>query len=126
MGYPKHVNHELSPMKCPVDLSTVDLFGEGAQEHWYEAYEILHRESPVLKIPGGGLTPGTDAYVLTKHADVALVVRDPVRFTSLTQARVTGFAQEGQTAEDNYAQFHNLMTASMVTLPQLEPPAEPG
>ncbi|MEY4361392.1 MAG: hypothetical protein RL391_698, partial [Actinomycetota bacterium] len=26
--YPKHVNHELGPMKCPVDLDSVDLFGE--------------------------------------------------------------------------------------------------
>ena len=33
MSYPKHVNHELSPMACPVDLDTVDLFGDGAQEH---------------------------------------------------------------------------------------------
>ena len=41
-SYPKHVNHELSPMDCPVALDDVDLFGEGAQEHWYEAYEILH------------------------------------------------------------------------------------
>ena len=40
---PKHINHELGPMKCPVDLASVDLFGAGAQEHWYEMYEILHR-----------------------------------------------------------------------------------
>ena len=55
--YPKHINHELSPMACPVDLDTVDLFGDGAEEHWYESYEILHREAPVLRIEGGGLTP---------------------------------------------------------------------
>lgn len=115
-SYPKHINHELSPMKCPVHLGDVDLFGQGAQEHWYEAYEILHREEPVYRIEGGGLTPGTDAYVLTKHADVAMVVKDPERFTSLTQARVNGFARQGQTAEQNYADFHNLMTAAMVTL----------
>ncbi len=82
-SYPKHINHELSPMACPVGLDDVDLFGEGAQEHWYEAYEILHREAPVLRIEGGGLTPGTDAFVLTKHADIALVVKDPERFPSL-------------------------------------------
>ena len=91
-SYPKHINHELSPMECPVDLDTVDLFGEGAQEHWYEAYEILHREAPVLRIEGGGMTPGTDAFVLTKHADVARAVKDPERFTSLTQARIGGYA----------------------------------
>lgn len=28
-------------MACPVDLADVDLFGVGAQEHWYDAYEIL-------------------------------------------------------------------------------------
>ena len=65
----KHVNHELSPMGCPERLDDVDLFGVGAQEHWYEAYEILHRDAPVLRIEGGGLTPGSDAFVLTKHAD---------------------------------------------------------
>ena len=70
---PKHVNHDLSPMKCPVDLDDVDLFGEGGQQHWYEAYEILHRECPVHRIEGGGLQPGTHAYVLTKHADVTRV-----------------------------------------------------
>ena len=70
-------------MKCPVNLEDVDLFGQGAQEHWYEAYEILHRESPVLRIEGGGINPGTDAYVLTKHADIAMVVKDPARFTNV-------------------------------------------
>ena len=40
---PKHINHELGPMKCPVDLASVDLFGVGAQEHWYEINGILHR-----------------------------------------------------------------------------------
>jgi len=115
-SYPKHINHELSPMKCPVDLSSVDLFGQGAQEHWYEAYEILHRESPVLRIPGGGIMPGTDAYVLTKHADVAMVVKDHDRFPSLTQGRVTTMAEQGITAEQAYAEYHNLMTAAMVSL----------
>ena len=57
-SYPKHINHELSPMKCPVALDDVDLFGQGAQEHWYEAYKILHREAPVLRIEGGGSSPG--------------------------------------------------------------------
>ena len=115
-SYPKHINHELSPMECPVDLDTVDLFGEGAQEHWYEAYEILHRDAPVLRIEGGGMTPGTDAYVLTKHEDVARVVKDPARFTSLTQARIGGYAGQGLSAEETYATYHNLMYAAMVSL----------
>jgi cytochrome P450 len=115
-SYPKHINHELSPMTCPVDLDSVDLFGDGAQEHWYEAYEILHREAPVLRIEGGGLTPGTDAFVLTKHADVSRVVKDPARFRSLTQVRVGGYADEGLSAEETYAAYHNLMYAAMVSL----------
>jgi cytochrome P450 len=114
--YPKHINHELSPMTCPAGLDAVDLFGEGAQEHWYEAYEILHREAPVLRIVGGGLTPGTDAYVLTKHEDVVRVVRDPQRFLSLTQLRVGDYADQGLSAEDTYAAYHNLMQAAMVSL----------
>jgi cytochrome P450 len=114
--YPKHINHVLSPMACPVDLDAVDLFGDGAQEHWYEAYEILHREAPVLRIAGGGLTPGTDAFVLTKHADVSRVVKDPERFPSLTQARVGGYADQGMSSQEHYAAYHNLMQAAMVSL----------
>ncbi len=115
-SFPKHLNHELSPMACPVDLDDVDLFGQGAQEHWYEAYEILHREAPVLRIPGGGLKPGTDAFVLTRYADVSLVVRDPERFPSRAQMQVGEYAIEYSTAEDTYAVCRNLMQASMATL----------
>jgi cytochrome P450 len=115
-SYPKHRNHEHGPMACPVDLDSVDLFGVGAQEHWYEAYEILHRDAPVLRIEGGGFTPGTDAYVLTKHADVALVVKDPERFPPLTQRRVGSYAEQGLSAEDTYATYRSLMQASMVSL----------
>ena len=114
--YPRHVNHDLSPMRCPASLADVDLFGEGAPEHWYEAYEILHREAPVLRIEGGGFTPGTDAFVLTKHEDVSRVVRDPERFPPLGQQRVGSFAAQGLSAEDTYASVRNLMTASMVSL----------
>ena len=116
MAYAKHVNHELSPMACPAHLGDVDLFGEGAQEHWYEAYEILHREAPVLRIEGGGLTPGTDAFVLTKHEDVNRVVRDPERFLSLTTRRLGGLVEQGMSPEEAYANHHNLMQASMLSL----------
>ncbi|MGA1244088.1 MAG: cytochrome P450 [Ilumatobacteraceae bacterium] len=116
MSRPQHINHDLGPMTCPVDLAAVDLFGPGAQEHWYEMYEILHREAPVLRIPGGGLRPGTDAYVLTKHADIAAVVKDPERFTVMGQRRLTDWANEGMTAERTYEVSRNLMTASMVSL----------
>lgn len=116
MGYPKHVNHELSPMKCPVHLDDVDLFGEGAQEHWYEMYEILHRDAPVLRLEGWGIAPGTDAYVLTKHADISTVVRDPDRFPVMTTFRLRQMVEQGLTPEEAYAKHHSLMQASMLSL----------
>jgi len=112
----KHVNHELSPMTCPVRLEDVDLFGQGAQEHWYEAYEILHRDEPVLRIAGGGVTDATDAFVLTKHEDVSAVVKDPVRFRALSTMRVQHLAEQGLTPEQAYATTRSLMQASMVSL----------
>ena len=79
----------------------VDLFSPGAQEHWYEAYDILHNEDPVHLLEGEGFLPGTDAYVLTKHDDIAAVVRDEVRFPlpgsmfvrQLVEAEVDPFEQ---------------------------------
>lgn len=113
---PKHVNHELGPMACPVHLADVDLFGDGAQEHWYDVYDILHREAPVLRIEGGGLAPGTDAFVLTRHDDVSRVIRDPERFLSLTRTRLGKFVEQGLSPEEVYATHHNLMQASMSSL----------
>ena len=112
----KHVNHELSPMACPVTVDDVDLFGDGAQEHWYEAYELLHRDRPVLRIEGGGLLPGTDAFVLTKHEDVLTVVKDPARFQVLTTMRIGQMANRGMTPEEAFAATQSLMLASMVSL----------
>jgi cytochrome P450 len=99
-----------------MSLDEVDLFGDGAQEHWYEAYEVLHRDAPVLRIPGGGITPGSDAFVLTKHADIEMVVRDPERFISLTTARLRQLNEQGLSPEEVYASQHNLMYASMLSL----------
>lgn len=76
----RHANHELSAMRCPHALADVDLFGPGAAEHWYEAYEILHAEAPVLRLPGEGLTPDRDAFILSKYEDIARVVRDWERY----------------------------------------------
>ena len=103
-------------MGCPAHLDDVDLFGDGAQEHWHEAYQILHRDAPVLRIEDGGHTPGSDAFVLSKHADVSRVIRDPDRFLSLTTKRVGVLAEQGLSPEEAYASVHNLMTASMVSL----------
>ncbi len=112
----KQINHALSPMACPVHVDDVDLFGVGAQEHWYEAYELLHRDQPVLRIDGGGLVPGSDAYVLTKHEDILAVVKDPTRFKVLSTMRVSQLADQGLSPEDAYATTRNLMVASMVSL----------
>ena len=117
----KPPNHRLSEMNCPVSLEEVDLFGAGAQEHWYEAYEILHRECPVRIIPGEGLGGQSDGYILTRYADIARVVRDPERFKptlnfaieaaerSLTEARAQG-------TEPALPPQLNAMIASMATL----------
>lgn len=67
-------------MACPRHLADVDLFGPGAQEHWYEAYPILHREAPVLVLPGQGPDGISDAFVLTCYEDIERVVKDPLRF----------------------------------------------
>ena len=84
----KRPNHHLSAMRCPVQLEDVDLFSPGAQEHWYEAYDILHDQAPVHRIPGAGFEPGTDAFILSKHEDIALVVRDERRFPVITSLGV--------------------------------------
>jgi cytochrome P450 len=116
MAYAKHINHDLSPMECPVHLADVDLFGQGAQEHWYEMYEILHRDAPVLRVEGGGFNPGSDAFVLTKHADINVVVRDPDRFPVMTTFRLRQMVDQGLSPEEAYAKHRSLMQASMLSL----------
>lgn len=107
-------NHQLSPLKCPVSLEDVDLFSPGAQEHWYEAYPILHAEAPVLRIPGEGAAPGTDGYILSKYEDIAMVVRDPVRFPSgLTTALERMAASDVPPEKQPHT---NAMLLSMFTL----------
>jgi len=99
----KTPNHDLSVMRCPHSLDDVDLFAPGAAEHWYEAYDILHAESPVHRLPGEGFAPGTDGFILCKHEDIAAVVRDQDRFPlpgamlvdQLTAEGGDPFAREG-------------------------------
>ena len=76
----KTPNHALSAQACPMSLADVDLFADGAQEHWYEAYPILHAECPVVRLEGEGQTEEQDGYILTKYEDIARVVKDPERF----------------------------------------------
>ena len=103
----------LTKVACPVSLEDVDLFGPGAQEHWYDAYPILHDEAPVLKLAGEGLTSDSDAFVLTKHEDINTVVRDPDRFPPLMTAAIQALAASGEAPEA--IPNLNAMTASMVT-----------
>jgi len=110
----KTPNHELSSLRCPVSLEDVDLFSPGAQEHWYEAYPILHREAPVLRIPDGGVTPGSDGFILTKYEDIAKVVRDPVRFPSGLTLAMEQIATAGVPPEEQ--RHTNAMLVSMFTL----------
>lgn len=115
----KTPNHFLTEMKCPHALEEVDLFSPGAQEHWYEAYPILHEQAPVLKLAGEGMTPDTDAFVLTKHEDINTVVRDPERFPPLTTEAIKAMADSGVDPEE--MPNVNAMVASMVTLrPDME------
>ena len=109
----------LTRVGCPMSLADVDLFGPGAQEHWYDAYPILHRDAPVYKLEGQGLLPGTDAFVLTKHEDINTVVRDPVRFPPLMMEAIKEMADTGVDVEK--VPNLNAMSASMVTLrPDME------
>lgn len=110
----KTPNHARSAMQCPVALADVDLFAPGAQEHWYEAYPILHRDAPVLRLPGEGAAPGTDGFILSKYEDIALVVRDPVRFPPTLASLTSQLAAWGKPIEE--LPQVNAMIASMVTL----------
>ena len=117
----KPPNHQLSEMDCPASLEDVDLFGTGAQEHWYEAYEILHRECPVRVIPGEGLGGGSDGYILTRYADIARVVKDPERFKptlsfGIEVAKRSLLEVEAQGPDAKLPPELNAMVASMATL----------
>ncbi|WP_086618846.1 cytochrome P450 [Erythrobacter tepidarius] len=81
---------------APRSLDEVDLFAPGAQEHWYEAYAILHAEAPVQRLAGEGLTPDSDAFVLTKYEDVRRVVMDWDRFPPTLSLLVAQIQQSGQ------------------------------
>jgi cytochrome P450 len=106
-------------MKCPVSLNDVDLFSPGAQEHWYEAYDILHRESPVHRIPGEGSAPGTDGFILTKYDDISRVVKDWERYPPGMSTGIAEMIASGIPAED----LEN-MNAMMVSIMTLRPTAE--
>jgi len=110
----KTPNHELSPQGCPVHLEDVDLFAAGAQEHWYEAYPILHEQEPVVRLPGEGMRSGTDGFILTRYEDIRQVVRDPVRFKPTLHVAIEALLASDTSPEE--APLTNAMLASMATL----------
>jgi cytochrome P450 len=110
-------NHELSEMGCPVSLDDVDLFSPGAQEHWYEAYEILHREAPVHRIPGEGTTPEHDGFILSKHEDISMVVRDPIRFPP---GQVLALRALADVSEEDLPQLNAMMVSMLTLRPNME------
>ena len=81
----------VAPAVCPVNHAEIDLFADGSQEWWFDAYKVLREQCPVIKLPGQGRLPGADAYILTKYEDIARVARDG----SLT------FGREDQEAQGN-------------------------
>jgi len=107
----KKPNHELSEMACPHQLADVDLFALGAQEHWYEAYDILHNEAPVHRIPGEGFMPGTDAYILTRYEDISRVVKDEQRYPPALSLMIRQLSESPEAAANM-----NTMIQSMVSL----------
>ena len=99
---------------APRILADVDLFAPGAQEHWYQAYAILHAEAPVQRLPGEGLTPGSDAFVLTKYADIARVVKDWERFPPTLSLLVAQIQASGEMP--THIPAIDAMIASIVSL----------
>ena len=99
---------------CPKALADIDLFGQGAQEHWYDAYPILHRDAPVHRLPGEGLTPDTDAYILSRFDDINRVVKDPIRYTPITSLMLEQMAAAKTPPEE--MDYINMMMVSMLTL----------
>ena len=100
--------------EAPRSLAEVDLFAPGAQEHWYDAYAILHAEAPVQRLPGEGLTPETDAFVLTKYEDISRVVKDWDRFPPTLSLLVAHIQASGEMP--THIPDLDAMIASIVTL----------
>lgn len=109
--------------RCPAALADVDLFGSGSQQHWYEAYRILHREAPVLVLPGEGLNGDGDAFVLCCHEDIERVVKDPVRFTPLMSVLVAerqAMLERGEQPPQDTSRFDLALESVRTLRPTLE------
>ena len=53
----------------PTTVDEVDFYDPATQEDWYRAYDLLREQAPVWRMPG------SNTYVLTRHEDIALVLR---------------------------------------------------
>ena len=80
--------------RCPMHLDEIDLFEEGAEEFWFESYEILHRDAPVHRLPGEGDEPGSDAFIVSKYEDIAAIVKDPATFPIRFEQGANNLEQE--------------------------------
>ena len=54
-----------------------DLFGPEANRRWYQTYRELRERAPVYRVPE------TSLFVLTRYDDIAMVVRDSDRFSTV-------------------------------------------
>ena len=53
----------------PTTLDEVSFYDPATQEDWYPTYDLLRDQAPVWQMPG------TNTFVLTRHEDIALVLR---------------------------------------------------
>ncbi len=53
----------------PTTLDEVSFYDAATQEDWYPTYDLLRDQAPVWQMPG------TNTFVLTRHEDIALVLR---------------------------------------------------
>lgn len=116
-------NHPLRPMSCPVHLEDVDLFSPGSQEHWYEAYPILHREAPVLVLPKEGFDGVSNAYVLSNYKDIERVVKDPVGFPPVISTMVEqlqGALDRGEAPTQDASRFDLALDSVRTLRPTIE------
>ena len=121
--------------ECPMALDDIDLFEPGAQKFWYESYEILHKESPVHKIPGEGTTKDTDGFIISKYEDIAYIVKDIVRFPppvvkqldEASSSGVAGFTDDKKEEnEEKMVSRHDpsFMNAMQISIQSLRPNEE--
>lgn len=114
--------HAQGEQKCPMSLDEVNLFVPGSQPNWHESYKFLHSEAPVHRIPGEGLSPDGDAFILSKYDDIAQVVRDPARFPPpryTVAPKLEGDDSDGSAMKDIV--FSPQMNAMQVSMASLRP-----